>query len=122
MLPLLPFLLLLQPPPDVFAAEHELSEEIRVPELKAHVYRLASPEYAGRKGAGAARAARYVEAQFRALKLTPAFGDSYFQTIPSRTADEKPGDLGLGRNVGAILDGSDPVLKDAWIVLSANCD
>jgi Peptidase family M28 len=123
--PALPLLLALalQPPPDVFAAEHELSEEIRPAELQAHVYRLASPEFAGRKGAGAARAARYVEAQFRALKLAPAFGDSYFQTIPARNTDApKPGELGRGRNVGAVLEGSDPVLKDEWIVLSAHFD
>jgi len=54
-------------------AEAELSEDIGVHELKAHVYRLASPEFLGRRGAGAARAARPLEAAFQRLKLQPAF-------------------------------------------------
>jgi Zn-dependent M28 family amino/carboxypeptidase len=112
-------------PDPLFAAEHELSESISAAELKAAVYRLASPEFQGRRGAGAARAARYVEDHFRALKLLPAFGDSYTQVIPSLLADKEDGDqpaLGLGRNVGAVLPGSDPQLKDEWIVLSAHFD
>lgn len=112
--------LALQPPPDVFAAEDELSEAITVPELRALVHRLASPEFAGRRGAGGARAARYIEAKFRALKLAPAFGDSYFQVIPGQPGET--GGLGLGRNVGAVLPGSDPALADQWIVLSAHFD
>src|SRR5262249_20604919 len=105
-----------QPPPDVYAAENELSEAITVPELKAHVYRLASPEFAGRRGAGAARAARYIEEKFRALQLKPAFGESYFQDVTG-----KPGEF-RGRNVGAVLEGSDPALRDEWVVLSAHYD
>ena len=62
--------------------EAELSEEIRVEELKAHVYRLASPEFMGRSGPGAARAAQHIAGLFEKLKLKPAFGDSYFQQIP----------------------------------------
>ena len=37
--------------------EAELSVDIRVDELKAHVYRLASPEFLGRSGPGAERTA-----------------------------------------------------------------
>ena len=45
--------------PFPFAAdEAELSVDIGVHELKAHVYRLASPEFMGRKGPGAARTSR----------------------------------------------------------------
>ena len=51
-------------------------------ELKAHVYRLASPEFLGRRGPGAARAAHYIADCFEKLKLKPAFGESYFQPIP----------------------------------------
>src|SRR6266404_5723787 len=64
-------------------AEAELSVDIRVDELKAHVYRLASPEFLGRKGPGAARAARHIAEAFQRLHLKPAFGDSYYQPIPS---------------------------------------
>ncbi|MBY0527559.1 MAG: M20/M25/M40 family metallo-hydrolase [Gemmataceae bacterium] len=104
-------------------AEAELSEAIHVHELKAHVYRLASPEFMGRRGAGAARASRHLAAAFERLKLEPAFDGSYFQPIPNLLADEAVRDRSfLGRNVGAVLPGSDPKLKDEWIVLSAHFD
>ncbi|MCX7700805.1 MAG: hypothetical protein N2039_07990 [Gemmataceae bacterium] len=41
-------------------AEAELSVEIRREELKAHVDRLSSAEFLGRRGPGAARAARHI--------------------------------------------------------------
>jgi Peptidase family M28 len=103
------------------AAENELSEAITVPELKAHVYRLASPEFLGRRGPGAARAAKHIAAAFERLKLQPAFGDSYFQDIPWLLDDDDKKGF-VGRNVGAILPGSDPKLKDEWVILSAHFD
>jgi Zn-dependent M28 family amino/carboxypeptidase len=55
--------------------------------------------------------------------LEPAFEGSFFQTIPWLAADEKhrAGSV-AGRNVGAILPGTDPVLKDEWVVISAHFD
>jgi len=104
-------------------AEAELSVDIGVQELKAHVYRLASPEFLGRRGPGAARASRHLAAAFERLKLRPAFGDSYCQPIPWLLAsDDKLRDAFVGRNVGAMLPGTDPKLKDEWIVLSAHYD
>jgi Zn-dependent M28 family amino/carboxypeptidase len=101
----------------------ELSEAITRPELEAHVYTLASPEYAGRRGAGGARAARYIEAAFRKLGLEPAFGGSYTQPIPSLLQSGKNKTQSfLGHNVGAMLPGSDPVLSKEWIVLCAHYD
>jgi hypothetical protein len=102
-------------------AEAELSREIGANELRAHVYRLASPEFLGRRGAGAARAARHLAAAFERLGLQPAFGASYYQDIPSLLADESRPSF-LGRNVGAVLPGNDPQLRDEWIVLSAHYD
>src|SRR5262249_35931318 len=108
--------------PKPFAeAEAELSEEITVAELKAHVYHLASPEFLGRRGPGADRAARHIAAAFERLKLEPAFGDSYFQPIPWLLADDRK-DSFVGRNVGAVLPGSDPALMDEWVLLSAHFD
>src|ERR1700722_3660146 len=105
------------------AAEAELSEAITVAELKAHVYRLASPEYRGRRGPGAARAAQHIADLFKRTGLAPAFGESYFQDIPwLLTNGSEGGPAFVGRNVGAILPGSDPALKDDWIVLSAHYD
>jgi hypothetical protein len=115
--------LTLSPELDVYAAEAELSEDITVAELRAHVYRLASPEFLGRKGPGAARASRHIAAAFERLKLRPAFGESYFQDVPSPLADDDdPQGRFIGRNVGAILPGTDPKLKDEWVLLSAHFD
>jgi Peptidase family M28 len=110
-------------PASPYAAEDELSEEISAAELKAHVYRLASPEFLGRRGPGAARASQHIAEAFKRLKLKPAFGDSYFQQIPWLLDDDsKRGDGFIGRNVGAVLPGSDPKLKDEWVLLSAHFD
>ncbi|HEV8059207.1 MAG TPA: M20/M25/M40 family metallo-hydrolase [Gemmataceae bacterium] len=105
------------------AAGSELSEAIGTHELQAHVYKLASPEFQGRRGAGGARTARYIEAAFRSMGLKPAFGGSFSQPIPSllRSPDEKGGSF-LGHNVGALLPGSDPELSKEWIVLNAHYD
>ncbi len=108
---------------DPFAAELELSEAITTAELRAHVYRLASPEFLGRKGPGAARASRHIGEAFERLKLQPAFAGSYFQNIPSPLADEDdPRGQYIGRNVAAVLPGSDPKLREEWILLSAHFD
>jgi hypothetical protein len=105
------------------AAEAELSEAITAAELQAHVYRLASPEFRGRRGPGAARAAQHIADTFKRIGLAPAFGESYFQDIPWLLANKTDGRANfVGRNVAAILPGSDPVLKDEWIVLSAHYD
>jgi hypothetical protein len=105
-----------------FAAEGELSEAIRPAELKAHVYRLASPEFMGRRGPGAARASRHIADAFKDLKLSPAFGDSYYQPIPwLLTKDGDPPSF-VGRNVGAVIEGSDPALKDEWVMVTAHFD
>ncbi len=107
--------------PSPLAAEDELSEQITAPELKAHVYRLASPEFLGRRGAGAARAARHIAEAFERLKLEPAFDGSYYQNIPWLLADKNQ-DSFVGRNVAGFVPGSDPELKDEWIILSAHFD
>jgi hypothetical protein len=110
-------------PTSPFAAEEELSEDITAAELKAHVYRLASPEFLGRRGPGAARASQHIADAFKRLKLEPAFGNSYFQPIPWLLAeDDKRDDSFVGRNVVAVLPGSDPKLKDEWVCLSAHFD
>jgi hypothetical protein len=103
--------------------EAELSEEIRTAELKAHVYRLASPEFAGRRGAGAARAAKHIATAFDRLKLKPAFGETFYQPIPWLLADGKNKDASfMGKNVAAMLPGTDAKLKDEWVVVSAHFD
>jgi hypothetical protein len=105
------------------AAEAELSEAITREELQAHVYRLASPEFRGRRGPGGARAGQHVADLFKRAGLAPAFGDSYFQDIPWLVGNGTNGGPSfVGRNVAAMIPGCDPLLKDEWIVLSAHYD
>jgi hypothetical protein len=85
--------------------------------LREHVERLASPEFEGRRGEGARKAAEYLADQFLALHLEPLFGASFTQSIPSRD-----GGPGAGRNVGALVRGSDPAAKDEWVIVSAHFD
>jgi hypothetical protein len=104
-------------------AENELSVDIGAQELRAHVYRLSSPEFLGRRGAGAARTRRHLVAAFERLKLQPAFDKSYSQLIPwLLAADEQRDTSFVGQNVGALLPGTDPKLKDEWVLLSAHYD
>ncbi|MCA1684480.1 MAG: M20/M25/M40 family metallo-hydrolase [Planctomycetia bacterium] len=104
---------LLVPWIDAGAGEPE-PEETR---LRAHVVTLASPEYLGRRGAGGRKAADYLIAEFRRLGLDPLFAGSFEQDIPG-----KGGEPPLGRNVGATLRGTDPKLRDDWVVVSAHYD
>ncbi len=86
--------------------------------LRAVVETLASPEYAGRSGAGAEKAADYLVDRFRALKLEPAFDDGeYSQRIPG----QEPGTR-IGRNVAARLIGSDPKLREQYVLVAAHFD
>lgn len=85
--------------------------------LKAHVVTLASPEFEGRRGAGGRKAEAYVTHALRELGLVPLFGGQFTQDIPGK----EPG-TAIGRNVGALLVGSDPSVRDEVILLSAHYD
>lgn len=123
MVPLLLSLSLVADPFAFASQEAELSASIHEHELKAHVYRLAGPEFMGRKGDGGFRAAEHLAGMFQKLQLKPAFGDTYFQAIPWRlTTPRKDGQSFAGRNVGAFIPGSDPQLADEWIILAAHYD
>jgi hypothetical protein len=101
-------------PAAVAQAQESPPQEAR---LEQFVRTLASPEYRGRRGAEGYKAGEYLVSRFRALKLEPLFGDSFGQSIPGQEG------VGLiGRNVGAVLRGSDPTLKDEYVILSAHFD
>jgi hypothetical protein len=86
--------------------------------LRTHVATLASPAFEGRAGAqGGRKAAEYVAEALRRLKLEPLFDGRYTQEIVEGTTGEV-----LGRNVGALLPGSDPALRDEWVIVSAHFD
>lgn len=85
--------------------------------LRAAVETLASPEFAGRSGPGGDKAAAYLVDQFRQLGLEGLFDGEYTQTIPGQEPN-----TWIGRNVGARLVGTDPALRDQWIIVAAHFD
>lgn len=85
--------------------------------LERWVKTLAAPELEGRRGEGGRRTAAMLIEEFKRLKLEPLFGDQYVQVVPSAP----PANV-EGRNVGAILRGSDPALRDDCVILSAHYD
>ncbi len=100
-----------------FALAPEDPPDLELQRLKSHVEQLASPKYEGRRGAGAKLAAEFIAQFFRENKIAPLFDSKYEQYVPGG-----PGKPNQGTNVGAKLVGSDPKLKDEWIVLSAHFD
>lgn len=91
-------------------------------ELKTWCYFLAGDEMKGRPNGSPEmkKAADYIAACFQEAGLQPISAESgYFQeyTIRGRQNNEIS-----ERNVIGILEGSDPVLKDEWIILSAHFD
>ncbi|WP_165072242.1 M28 family metallopeptidase [Paludisphaera rhizosphaerae] len=86
-------------------------------ELERWVKLLASPELEGRRGEGGRKTAGAIADEFRRLGLKPLFDGQYIQEIPPAP----PADM-LGRNVGAILPGSDPKLAARYVILSAHYD
>jgi Zn-dependent M28 family amino/carboxypeptidase len=64
-------------------------------------------------------AGEYIASQFRRLGLEPAGDDGYFQTVVLRPDDA---DSPKSRNIAGILRGSDPQLKDTYVMLSAHYD
>lgn len=97
-------------------------------DVRPHVEYLASPEREGRPGGQAHDAADYLADHFKELRLEPLFKasgsskPSYFQAIPSAATEEGDVETVMGRNIGAVLPGSDPELKDEIIILSAHYD
>lgn len=96
------------------AADCPEPDEVR---LKEHVTTLASPAFMGRRAEGARKAAAYIVDAFQTLKLEPLFDGKWEQPIPGR----EPGQI-TGQNVGAILRGVDPKLRDEWVIVSAHFD
>jgi hypothetical protein len=85
--------------------------------LRTVVELLASREFGGRSGAAADKTVSYLIEQFRCLKLDPLFDREYTQPIPGK----EPGSV-QGRNVGALLRGSDAALRDEWVIVAAHFD
>lgn len=97
-------------------------ERVSADSLKGHVSFLASDALEGRgtPSRGLNIAAEYIASQFRRAGLEPAVNGSYFQTTmykaPRAEKEEKV------QNVVGILRGTDPKLKDTYILVTAHYD
>ena len=64
----------------------------------------------------------YIAARFEALGLKPADDGGYFQELALASATQPHAPGGTGRNVIAILEGSDPALAGSVVVVGAHYD
>jgi hypothetical protein len=98
------------------------NQDIKSDQLKTWCYYLAGDEMKGRMNGSPEMklAAEYIAASFRESGLVPAIGDSSF--FQEYKIGRKNKENVYERNVLGILEGSDPVLKNEWIVLSAHFD
>ena len=97
-------------------------ERISPASLRGHLSFIASDLLEGRgtPSRGLNLAAEYIAAQFRRAGLEPVGDDGYFQTttLTARGSDK----LEKVRNVIGVLRGSDPLLKDNYIMVTAHYD
>lgn len=87
--------------------------------LKKHVYILASDSLEGRGLAtkSGMKAAKYIAGYFNEIGLKPV-GDSYLHPFYARVAQTTL----EGYNVVGMIEGTDPVLKNEYLVLGAHFD
>src|SRR5512147_2729927 len=99
-------------------------ETITQADVKRRIGIIADDSMRGRDtpSPGLEATARYIASEFRAFGLTPAGdSDTFIQRypLPGGRPDAKPGArTRTAPNVVGILEGSDPVLKNEYIVLS----
>ena len=89
--------------------------QTRQERLTEHVYYFASDSLRGRAAGSedAAKAAAYIVNEFESIGLKPLY-DSWYMPFTTKGANYK--------NVVAVIEGNDPVLKDQYIVLGAHYD
>jgi Zn-dependent M28 family amino/carboxypeptidase len=105
------------------ASELEKQSATSALTLRRHVEYLASAELEGRGTARGKQLARdYIQKQIEELRLEPLFGKSgFFQEIPG-PRDKQGEPTVLGKNIAAWLPGSDPDVRDEFVILSAHYD
>jgi Zn-dependent M28 family amino/carboxypeptidase len=123
--------------PPLTPDQQSIKEHITENSLRGHVSFLASDALEGRAtpSPGQEIAAEYIASQFRRAGLDPAGDDGYFQTATFselrtlKTSSTTRGRLEAAsqhpakiRNVVGLLRGSDPVLRDTYVILSAHYD
>jgi Zn-dependent M28 family amino/carboxypeptidase len=115
-------------------------ERISAESMRGHLTFLASDLLEGRDtpSRGLDLAAEYIAAQFRVIGLEPAGNDGYFQTadwnvlkkdLPRRRSaaatpapEAEPTSPTIVRNVIGVLRGSDPALKETYVLVTAHYD
>jgi Zn-dependent M28 family amino/carboxypeptidase len=119
---------------DLTSDQQLVMAHIMADSLRGNLSFIASDALEGRStpSRGLDLAAEYIAAQFRRAGLEPAGDDGYFQT--ATLADLGPRGEALQRqlgepaasmkvrNVAGILRGSDPALRDTYILLTAHYD
>lgn len=112
-------LLILHQPEPLSAQEIPPRLEARV---RAHINYLASPELGGRSGRAKSLARDYIIREFARNGVQPFFQEaSWVQPIPGQR--NLTGSLGPGgENIGGCVRGTDPVLREEWIILNAHYD
>ncbi len=97
-------------------------DRISAASMRGHLSFLASDLLEGRNtpSRGLDLAAEYIAAQFRRAGIEPAGDDGYFQTASA--VDRATGEQKKVRNVIGVLRGSDPKLKDTYVLVTAHYD
>jgi Zn-dependent M28 family amino/carboxypeptidase len=100
--------------------------------LRGNLSFLSSDLLAGRwtPSAGLDIAAEFIASRFRAAGLEPGNGREYFQVADLTELAKKSGELRgrvidhpvIGRNVVGVLRGSDPELRNTYLIVSAHYD
>ncbi|MBI1324787.1 M28 family peptidase [bacterium] len=85
--------------------------------LRKHVFTLASDPFGGRSGRTANPTIEYIEKSFLTAGLKPGFAEGYRQPVVQASSGRT-----IGTNLAAKVEGSDPALKEEWIILSAHWD
>jgi Peptidase family M28 len=122
--------------PAVPAAWRAALDSINAVSMRGHLSFISSDLLEGRNtpSRGLDIAAEYIAAQFRRAGLEPAGDDGYFQTanwsLPAGASSATinvrvpaPAETPVRvRNVAGILRGSDPTLKETYVIVSAHYD
>ncbi len=108
--------------PNLTADRKAVLARISANSLRGHLSFIASDLLEGRAtpSRGLDIAAEYIAAQFRRAGLEPLGDDGYFQTTTmTARGSDMPEKV---RNVVGVLRGSDPLLKDTYVLVTAHYD
>ncbi len=114
------------PTPKITPAIKGMLDHVSSDSLKGNLSFIASDALEGRgtPSRGLDLAAEYIAAQFRRAGLEPVGDDGYFQTAPAPITRNAPEDAPVSkvRNVIGVIRGTDPILKDTYVLVTAHYD